>query len=96
MRKENLHLPDIGFSDDWKGWYYYDRCIHDPDGNKYHTDMVRASFFGRQLYAAQVGDPYKIRILKQHLENRNKPRSIDIHLELDMFGQVSVKSVANS
>lgn len=93
---KSIRLTDMGFSEDWKDWYYCDGRIHDTAGNRYNPQMILASFFGKQVYDDLVGSREQIYALKRHLQKRNKPRTISIQLELDMFGSLSLKeSVIN-
>lgn len=43
--------------------------------------MIRASFFGEQLYKSIAGSPYEIYSLKQKLEERAKPVEIEINVK---------------
>lgn len=68
-------------SSHWAGWYFDDQgFLRDPAGNGYAPNDLRSAHWGRQLYREQVGSPFQVRTLKQHLEER-----------LDQIGRVYVE-----
>ncbi len=69
-KKPKIRHSDPDPVDHWQGWWIDEDYLHDPGGNAYHIDEIRALFFTRQFINSVRGKSHNILNLKQQLEKR--------------------------